>query len=411
VEASMRNRSRVAVLVVALVACGSFAALSAAAPKRKPLGPREREAVLALVKAVDLAQATDSISDPTLTWNHHVLKSANYTGYVPFTLTANAPYASTAMYVRAVSRHDGMRSSSEHSYLRDWLLNNRDVMPRQAETVYVGIGEMPTAGLAGASSRTNTAQAAAASAFLAQQQKDMEKQQKAAEEAKRKAETRELDPLLFPFEEYFFFDLGNARGGEARTIERALALPPGEYDVYVGLIDRARIKTSSPAVLHRTVTVEDFWSDQLALSSLILARDVRSLKAAFAAPQQAEHPYAFGSAEVIPAAGATYTTDEALTVVFQVCNYGAPDSDLTANYTFYRLDGERRLFNRTDPQLFSDADLPPAGAWESQAFASQTVPLKPFPPGRYELEVQVRDRLTRATAKGTVAFTVASGLR
>ena len=32
----------------------------AAPPKRKPLGPNEREAVLALVKAVDLAQATDA---------------------------------------------------------------------------------------------------------------------------------------------------------------------------------------------------------------------------------------------------------------------------------------------------------------------------------------------------------------
>ena len=239
----------------------------------------------------------------------------------------------------------------------------------------------------------------------------MEKQQHAAEEAKRKAETRELDPLLFPFEEYFFFDLAAARGGEWRNVERALALPPGEYDVYVGLIDRAKIKTSSPAILHRTITIPDFWSDQLALSSLILAKDVRSLKAAFAAPQQAEHPYAFGSAEVIPAPAAVFTTDEALTVVYQVCNYGAPDSDLAANYTFYRVDGARRLFNRTDPQQFSDADLPPAGAWESQAFASQTVPLQPFPPGQYELEVSVRDRLTRATAKATVAFTVASGLR
>ena len=116
---------------------------------------------------------------------------------------------------------------------------------------------------------------------------------------------------------------------------------------------------------------------------------MRALKAAFAAPQQAEHPYAFGSAEVIPAPAARFTTDEALTVVYQVCNYGAPDSDLAANYTFYRVDGgRRRLFNRTDPQQFADADLPPAGAWESQAFASQTVPLQPFPPGRYELEVR-----------------------
>ena len=29
----------------------------------------------------------------------------------------------------------------------------------------------------------------------------------------------------------------------------------------------------------------------------------------------------------------------------------------------------------------------------------QTVPLQPFPPGRYELEVTVRDRLTRGSAK------------
>jgi hypothetical protein len=407
----MGNRCRVRILVLGFVAWGSVYPLIAAPPRRKPLGPNERAAVLALVKAVDLAQATDSVSDPSLAWSHHVLKSGNYTGYVPFTLTANAAYSGTAMYVRAVSRHDGVRSSTEHSYLRDWLLQNRDVMARQPETVYVGINEMPLAGIAGASSRQATAAAAAASAALSMQQKDLEKQQRAASEARRKAETRELDPLVFPFEEYFFFDLGGGRGGEPRAVERALALPPGEYDVYVGLIDRGKIKTSSPAVLHQAVTVADFWSDQLALSSLILARDVRSLKAPFAAPQQVEHPYAFGSAEVIPARGATFTTEDALTVVFQVCNYGAPDSDLTANYTFFRVDGGRRLFNRTDAQQFSDADLPPAGAWESQAFASQTVPLRPFPPGRYELEVQVRDRLTRATATGTVAFTVASGLR
>ena len=401
----MRSRDLVGAFLLA-AAVLSRADAAGAAPKRKPLGPNEREAVLALIKAVDLAQANDIGSDPDLAWDHHILKSANYDGYVPFTLTPAKAYKATALYVRAVSRHDGMRSSSEHSYLREWLVNNRDVMPRQSETVYVGIGEMPLAGLAGASSRQATAAAAAASAALTMQVKDLEKASRAEAEAKRKAESRELDPLLFPFEEYFFVELGSAR-----AVERALALPPGEYDVYVGVIDRARIKTSSPAIVRRTVTVPDFWSDQLALSSLILARDVRALKAAFAAPQQAEHPYAFGSAEVIPAHGAAFTVDDALTVVYQMCNYGAPDSDVTANYTFYRVDGGRRLFNRTDTQQLSDADLPPAGAWESQAFVSQTVPLQPFPPGQYELEVQVRDRLTRATAHAIVAFTVASGLR
>ena len=406
----MRSRALVGVVVLAVVAGAVLLGAADKAPKRKPLSPPEREAVLALVKAVDLAQAADTPSDRGLALEHHVFKSSNYTGYVPFTLTTPAAYKSAVIYVRAVSRHDGMRSSSEHSFVRDWLLHQKDVSPRQAETVYVGVGEMPGAGIAGASIRQATAAAAGASAALAMQQKDYEKQKQAAEEAKRRAETRELDPLLFPFEDYFFLDLAAAREGDAR-IARALALPPGEYDVYVGLIDRARLKTSSPAVVRRTITIPDFWSDQLALSSLILARDVRQLKAAFAAAQQPEHPYAFGLAEVVPVEAPRFTTDDALTVVYQVCNYGAPDTDLAANYTFYRVDGPRRLFNRTDTQQFSDADLPPAGAWDTQAFASQRVPLQPFPPGQYELEVQVRDRLTRATATTTVAFTVTSGLR
>lgn len=409
----MRSRCLVGVVVLAVAALTGVGPLGAAPPpRRRPLGPNERESVLALIKAVDLAQASDTVSDPGLSWDHHIFKAGNYTGYVPFTLTAmTAGFTSAAMYVRAVSRHDGMRSSSEHSVVRDWLLHNGDVMPRHAETVYVGVGEMPGAGVAGGSIRQATAAAAGASAALSLQQRDYEKQKRAADEAKRKEETREKDPRLFPFEEYFFFDLATGRSGDRRSIERALALPPGEYDVYVGLIDRSNIKTSSPAILHRTMAVPDFWRDELALSSLMLARDVRSLKTAFTGQQQVEHPYAFGSAEVIPAAGGVFTTDEALTVVFQICNYGAPDTDLAANYTFYRVDGPRRLFNRTDTQQFSDADLPPAGAWDTQAFASQRVPLQPFPPGQYELEVQVRDRLTRATATTTVAFTVTSGLR
>jgi hypothetical protein len=406
----MRSRCVVGVFIVAVAAVSIPSLDAAAPPRRKPLGPGETETVLALIKAIDLAQASEAAPDASLTFDHHILKAANDLAYVPFTVsTTTAGSRSSAMYVRAVSRHDGMRSSSEHSFLRDWLLHGGGVMPRQAETMFVGVGEMPV-GIGGASIRQSTAAAAGASAALSMQQRDYEKQKQAAEDAKRKTETRQLDPLLFPFEEYFFIDVASSRG-EPRSIERALALPPGEYDVYVGLIDRAKVKTSSPAILRRTITIPDFWSDQLALSSLILAKDVRVLKAAFAAPQQGEHPYAFGLAEVIPVPSARFTTDEALTVVYQVCNYGAPDSDLAANYTFYRVDGARRLFNRTDPQQFGDVDLPPAGVWESQAFASQTVPLRPFPPGRYELEVEVRDRLTRATAKATVAFTVASGLR
>src|SRR5262249_24638283 len=153
---------------------------------------------------------------------------------------------------------------------------------------------------------------------------------------------------------------------------------PGEFDVFAAIVDRSRVKTSSPVILRQTVTVPDFWRDELALSSLILAKDVRTLKSPFSGRQQIEHPYAFGMSEVVPVAAPSFTTDEALTVVFQMSNYGAADADLTAEYLFFRVDGARRPFNRTEPQHFSDDDLPPPGAWETQAFTMQTVPLPPF---------------------------------
>jgi hypothetical protein len=407
----MRSGRLVRVFVLSLGTLGVVGPLAAAdPPRRRPLGPSEREAVTALIKAVDLAQASDTPSDTRLAWDHHILKSGNFAAYVPFTLTTTtAGFKSTAMYVRAVSRHDGVRSSDERSFIRDWVMRGGGVPPK-LETVYVAVGEMPIGSAAG-SSRQSVAGPASASMALQLQERQHEKEQAADAAAKKKLEAKELDPTIFPYEEYHFIDAKSARPGDLRIVERALSLPPGEYDVFVALVDRSKLKTSSPAILKRTITVPDFWNDQFRLSSLMLARDVRTLKIAFAGQQQVEHPYAFGTAEVIPAPAGVFTVDEALTVVFQMCNYGAPDTDLAADYAFYRVDGPRRLFNKTDTQHFSDADLPPAGGWESQAFASQAVPLQPFPPGQYELEVSVRDRLTRAAAKATVAFTVTSGLR
>src|SRR5262249_1355306 len=224
------------------------------------------------------------------------LKGGNQSAYVPFRVTlGGAAMKAPAVYVRAVTRHDGVRAHDEHTMLRDWLLKGGDVPARPQETVYVGLGEMPVGGPAIASTRQSTAAAAAASSALTMQERAYEKEKAANEAAKRKEETRQRDPFLFPFQDYHFLDLK-----PAPPIERALALPPGEYDVFVGVIDRDRLKTSSPLVTRRTITVPDFWDDHLTLSSLILARDVRTLKTPLAGAQQVEHPYTFGHADVVP---------------------------------------------------------------------------------------------------------------
>jgi hypothetical protein len=388
---------------LALVVFGVAFAGAADRPVRKPLSTDERAAVLALMKAVDLAEDTDVLSPVDLPWETHVLKSTDL-GYVPFRLAlsglSDVP-RSAAMYVRVVSRHDGYRSTEEGSSIREWVVKGGVVPPRQMEAITFGPGELPFGGPATSSSRRAVAAPAEASAVLAMQQKQFEKEKAAAEAAKRRAEAKQRDPYVFPFEEYYFFDVKSAR------VERAVAVPPGEYDLFVAVVDRAHLKTSTPTVVRHTITVPDFWNLELRLSSLILANDVHTLSAPLPPKDQVEHPYTWGRAEVVPSAKTTFGRDEVLSVVYQICNYGAPDTDVTADYNFYRRDGDTRtLFNRTPPQQLTNDDLPLPLAWETQGFAMQSVPLKSFPPGDYELEVLVKDRLTRGTARESITFTV-----
>jgi hypothetical protein len=403
----MRSRSIAVVACVALLVSARVRPAAAAdPPKRKPLTQEERVAVLALIKAVDLAQTTAPAASDAAAWDEYTLKSTRQLAYVPFRVGLAADTGKSAVvYVRAVSRRDGMRTADERSQLRDALARGGGVPPRMGETVSIGPGEMPV-GLAAGSSRRSIAGPAEASTMLTLQQRQADREKAAAEAARKKSETPERDPFLFPFEDFYVVDLKSSSGG-ARVFERAISLPAGEYDVYVAAIDRARLKTRGATIVHHVVTVPDFWNDRLALSSLILASDVKTLPAPLPPQQQIEHPFTFGRAEVLPLAAPVFAAADVLSVVYQICNYGAPDADLTADYNFYRMDGAaRRLFNRTPPQTFGDEDLPLPNPWETQAFATQAVSLATFPPGLYELEVTVHDRLTRASASRSVQFTV-----
>jgi hypothetical protein len=385
---------------IALTVVAALAHAAAAAQSAHRLDSAERAAVLALITAVDSAQINGA--PPVFAWDHHVLKSIDATAFVPFRVTPPRSLRgskSTVMYVRAVSRHDGIASKEERSFVRDWLMSKATEVPEHRETVFLGAGEMPVGGPATTSGRAAIQAAAEASARLTMQQRMYEKEQAAEEAGKKKVEVKERDPFRFPFEEYY-----NIGGG---SMERALALPAGEYDIYIALVDRGRLKTDPPVIARQTVTIPDFWNDQMSLSSLILATDVKMLAAPLSRQEQGSHPYTFGQAQVMAAATPEFSQRDALSIVYQICNYGAPDTDLAANYAFYRVDGDRTLFNRTQPQLLSDDDLPKqVNVWDTSAFTMQTVPLQSFPPGAYEVEVTVRDNHTRAVATQTSRFTV-----
>jgi len=238
------------------------AARAADPPRRKPLDQGQRTALLALLNGVDAAQRDGDAGDPSaehVSWDSHVLKAQHGLAYVPFRLTliggAAAPaMKSVAMYVRAVSRHEGFRTAEERSRVRDWLTRGGDAPAPRQETIFIGPGEMPVGGPASSSARRSVQAPAEAAAILSLQQREVERQ-KAAEER---------HSHLFPFEEYYFFDVKSA------PIERALSLTPGEYDVFVALLDRSPSGMAPPAIIRRSVTVPDFFNDRLGLSSLML---------------------------------------------------------------------------------------------------------------------------------------------
>ena len=107
--------------------------------------------------------------------------------------------------------------------------------------------------------------------------------------------------------------VGHGGGRHASSFAR-WSLPSGEYDIFVGLLERGGAPPSSPAILKRTLIVPDFWNDRLALSSLILAKAVTPLKARLPPAQQSEHPCTLGQTEVVPVAAPSFRTDEALSV-------------------------------------------------------------------------------------------------
>jgi hypothetical protein len=396
----MCRRSLVGSALLTVVALSSLQFVLAAGPSaRKVLGPRDLVLLRTLIQSVD-ATEPGVASDSNLTWDIHVLKSGNLAGYVPFTIALSgepAAFKSVAMYVRATLRHDGP-PVEEHSIFRDWLTNTS--VSTSVITDLLGLlpEEMPMGGPAVRLGDKRRQRLHQSSSLLALQVKAIARERSAASN-------------LYAFEDYHFFDTKPGRADEPRVVQRALALPRGEYDVSVALLDPARMKPGGSAtVLSRTVFVPDYRVDGLELSSLILVNSLRTLAAPYTFEQQIEHPYAFGGTEIVPAMSSTFAASDLLSVTFQICNFGAPESRLTIAYDFYRtVDGKRRRFNRTAPYELTDTDLsqsPSSPASNTLAYVMQSMPLASFQPGRYELEVTVKDHVTLLTRKAAVAFTV-----
>jgi len=220
----------------------------------------------------------------------------------------------------------------------------------------------------------------------------------------------------YAFEDLFFFDLPAAAQGQPRRVSRAFAVPPGDYDVYVAIRERAAAVKDAAAkagVLRESITVPDFSTPGLKTSTVVVAQRIDMLETPIDPESQAEHPFTFGQMQIAPAPELRFNKKDELTIVFWI--YGAESDPATKKpnvhieYKFHRVqDGKETYFNKTEPQLLNAETLPPQFdlTLGHQLSGSLAVGLTSFPEGDYRLEIEVQDKAAGKQVTPDVKFTV-----
>lgn len=206
-------------------------------------------------------------------------------------------------------------------------------------------------------------------------------------------------------------------GSQPSRIQRGFAVPPGRYVVYVVVRERPETRgrrEAQPraAVLVEELDVPDFWTGELATSTVILAERVEPLAAAVPPARLEEDPYVVGTSRIYPVSAPVYRRGTELIVVFLIYNPQVGRDkhfDVQVDYHLYRKNREGEAYvTRTNPQRFNPSLMGPYDPSSGQpVLAGQGILLSEFESGEYRLGITVTDLLSRKTVARDVAFTVA----
>jgi hypothetical protein len=239
-------------------------------------------------------------------------------------------------------------------------------------------------------------------------------------------------PVRYPFDIIFPVALSGPPGQPLR-ITRGFAVAPGDYDVYIALRERTtdpsggtrRLKS---AVLKQPLSVPDFWTRELATSTVMLAERIDRIATPIEGDELLERPYAIGTHEVHRAFGNTFRQDRELIVVFLIYNPAVQSDnrfDIEVDYHLFRKNARARTspspdeahppaqageayVTHTAPQRFTPAMMgsefnPVSGP----ILAGQGILLSSFEAGEYRLGITVTDLTSRLSLSRDVIFTVA----
>jgi hypothetical protein len=365
------------VLVVASLILAA-ASTPAAQRRREPrrVGLDEQAALTQIVD--NAAEGKHTGGNAWLTWVPHFLRGPERRTYIPFTLKveeAPGAFRAAAMYVRVAPRGDLGRAARKAEGVQNALGVATGEMPVNSPERRQGVGA-PTASDSSIMLRSLTQRNTA---------------QGYPYEAAYGIETRPAD-------------------GELATVQAGFGVPPGEYDLYIALLERDVTGQKKWAVLKQAISVPDLSTRVLRMSSVILADRVEPLRSPIPDTERPLRPYVFGTSELVPATDDELRPEETLNVAFLIYD-AAPDAsgkpDVRVEYRLFQqnFSGER-LLGATRPQTFDASSLPDGFDLRAgeQLAAVQSLPLDAYKPGTYRLAIRVTDQRNGATTEESIRF-------
>lgn len=332
-----------------------------------------------LVQIVDnAAEGKHTEGNAWLTWVPHFLRGPDRKTYIPFTLKveeAPGAFRAAAMYVRVAPRGDLGRAGRKAEGVQNALGVATGEMPVNSPERRQGAGA-PTASDSSLMLRSLT-------------QRDTAQG--------------------YPYEAAYGIQT-HAANQQLATVQSGFGVPPGEYDLYIALLERDVRGQKKWAVLKQPITVPDLAVSALRMSSVILADRVEPLRDSVPDSQRPLRPYIFGSSEIVPATDDELRPDETLHVAFLIYD-ATPDGtgkpQVRVEYRLFQQNfaGER-LLGATAPQMFDASTLPADFDVRTgqQLAAVQSLPLEAYKPGTYRLAIRVTDQRNGSTTEESVRF-------
>ncbi len=181
---------------------------------------------------------------------------------------------------------------------------------------------------------------------------------------------------------------------QASIFQKAVPLRPGLYRLDVVVKD---VESGNVGVIGTALRVPRFEDETLGASTLVIADQIESVPAG----QLGLGPFVFGSYKVRPRLSREFTAVESLGLFLQIYNLQSDDAiHRSSVYVTYRLLKEQREIWTTTEN--SDS-MHQTG---EQITVNRLIPLSAFAPGRYSLEVLVRDRVSGQSITRNAEFTL-----